>query len=230
MKKANIEKKPKPAPLCARIRAVWDHDKESRAQDFLNGASRLFTVKEFAAISVSDICKAADLAKGTFYLYFKTKEDAFLALTRQQIDLWSEAIEEKLVELDVHPPAEKVAAILAQSFGAAPALPRLMQMLHSILERNATDEAVFAFKSHIAGNLDRQAAVFGRMYPELTSDQIQLFMTFCQIILTGTWQYANPPANVRAVLESKGLDRFLFAFEPAVVLQVVTFLHGLGIK
>lgn len=38
-------------------------------------AAKLIKEKGFDNISVSDICKEAQVAKGTFYVYYKAKED-----------------------------------------------------------------------------------------------------------------------------------------------------------
>lgn len=40
-------------------------------------AERLFTQTSFFEVSVSDICKAAHTAVGTFYIYFETKTDIY---------------------------------------------------------------------------------------------------------------------------------------------------------
>lgn len=216
--------------LCPRPRAVWDHEKESRLQDLLASAAALFARNDFAEITVRHICDESGLAKGTFYLYFETKEAAFLALTRQLVGVWATAVEAKLTELAVQPPAARVAEILAVSFREAPQLPRLLQMLHSILERKVPETDIVTFKQALAGNINRQHALMARLFPLLSSAQISQFMLFCQIVLTGAWEFAHPPANVRAILEANGLTQFLVDFEATVQTQIEIFLNGLGVK
>lgn len=53
---------------------------EIRREELMDAAQALFLQKGFAATSVDEIVKAADVAKGTFYLQFKTKEDVLMAL------------------------------------------------------------------------------------------------------------------------------------------------------
>lgn len=43
----------------------------------LDAAEDLFTSKGFHSTSISDICKRADTAVGTFYIYFDTKTDVY---------------------------------------------------------------------------------------------------------------------------------------------------------
>ena len=222
-------KKGKPRRLCSRVRAMLDQDKESRLKDFLNSASGLFDRNDYDSITVSDICKSAGLAKGTFYLYVDTKEEAFLALTRQQVLVWSQLLDAKFAALGVKPDAIKVAKVLGRSFAEVPQLPRLLQMLHNVLEVNVSEESITAFKREVASANDTHGEVVGKMYPQLSAAQIQLFLLFCHIALTGTWQIANPPAKVRSILERNDLQRFLFDFETALTQQVVVFLKGLSI-
>lgn len=44
-------------------------------QDLLNAAEELILAKGYSATSVDEICKAAKLTKGSFFHYFKSKED-----------------------------------------------------------------------------------------------------------------------------------------------------------
>ena len=53
---------------------------EDRRQDILDAAVRVLKAKGAADVTVSDITEAAGVAKGTFYLYFDSKEHLFAAL------------------------------------------------------------------------------------------------------------------------------------------------------
>lgn len=53
---------------------------EIRREELMDAAQRLFLEKGFAATSVAEIVEAADVAKGTFYLHFQTKDDVLAGL------------------------------------------------------------------------------------------------------------------------------------------------------
>ena len=53
---------------------------EDRRQDILDAAVRVLKTKGAADVTVSDITDAAGVAKGTFYLYFDSKEHLFAGL------------------------------------------------------------------------------------------------------------------------------------------------------
>lgn len=59
---------------------------EIRRAEILGVAARLFAKRGFAATTVDEIVRTADIAKGTFYYYFRTKEDVLEALVTEMVD------------------------------------------------------------------------------------------------------------------------------------------------
>jgi AcrR family transcriptional regulator len=57
--------------------------KEARRQNLMDSAYTLFLEKGTFGTTISDIVQRADVAKGTFYLYFKDKDDIFHALVER---------------------------------------------------------------------------------------------------------------------------------------------------
>jgi len=60
--------------------------REARRAQILESALRVFAEKGYHSASVTDLVDAAGVARGTFYLYFDSKEAIFLELLD---DLWS---------------------------------------------------------------------------------------------------------------------------------------------
>lgn len=54
--------------------------REDKREMLLDAALRVFAVKGYHGATVKDIVEAAQVATGTFYLYFPSKQSAFLAL------------------------------------------------------------------------------------------------------------------------------------------------------
>ena len=59
---------------------------EQRRQDLLDAAVRVFTQKGVRDTTVADIAEAAGVAKGTFYLYFESREHLLAALRELLVD------------------------------------------------------------------------------------------------------------------------------------------------
>ena len=64
-----------------------------RRRQLLNAAIRVFAKRGFRAAGVSDIVQAAGVARGTFYLYFEGKAQAFMAIADDFYDRLEQAIE-----------------------------------------------------------------------------------------------------------------------------------------
>ncbi|MDR2225205.1 TetR/AcrR family transcriptional regulator [Providencia rettgeri] len=59
---------------------------EERLDDLMNAAEKLFLSKGFVNTTVSEIVRSADVAKGTFYHYFQSKNDIMEALRTRYMD------------------------------------------------------------------------------------------------------------------------------------------------
>jgi len=70
-----------------------------RREAILQAAARVFEDKGASAATMDDVAEAADVSKGTLYLYFPSKDDLFLALTHHPLDAVLERFE-ALVESD----------------------------------------------------------------------------------------------------------------------------------
>ena len=55
---------------------------EERKKEILDVAEELFTTKGYAETTINDILRKIGIAKGTFYYYFKSKEDLFREMAR----------------------------------------------------------------------------------------------------------------------------------------------------
>ncbi|MBI3351289.1 MAG: TetR/AcrR family transcriptional regulator [Nitrospirae bacterium] len=61
----------------------------------LKSAIDLIYSRSYAGVSVQDICEHADVKKGSFHYFFKTKRDLALAALEQQWDLLNKTVLER---------------------------------------------------------------------------------------------------------------------------------------
>jgi AcrR family transcriptional regulator len=71
--------------------------KKARPGELLEAALDLFVAKGFAATRVEEVAAKAGVSKGTLFLYFKSKEELFEAVVRENI---SNQISQGMVELE----------------------------------------------------------------------------------------------------------------------------------
>lgn len=81
--------RPKDPDLCSR-----------RCTEFLDAATRVFAEEGYRNADMQSIADRAGLSKGTIYLYFKNKEQLFLACVRHGVESLTESIEATFGEQD----------------------------------------------------------------------------------------------------------------------------------
>ena len=57
-----------------------EREKEHRKEEIVDAAQKLFLEKGLQATTMDEIAEAAELSKGTIYLYYKSKEDLYLGV------------------------------------------------------------------------------------------------------------------------------------------------------
>jgi len=66
--------------------------KAARREEILTAARRVFAERGFRGTTIADIAEAANIALGTIYLYFPSKEEVFAALNQQLAGLITAAV------------------------------------------------------------------------------------------------------------------------------------------
>ncbi|MCD4510853.1 TetR/AcrR family transcriptional regulator [Brucella pseudogrignonensis] len=69
---------------------------EIRRSELMSAAETIFLEKGFAATSVDEIVRKADVAKGTFYLHFRSKDDILVALRERFIAFYCERLDSEM--------------------------------------------------------------------------------------------------------------------------------------
>lgn len=67
------------------MRTIKEYDE--RRSEILDAAERLFNTKGYERCTVNDILKEVNIAKGTFYYYFKSKEEVMDAMVSRYKDM-----------------------------------------------------------------------------------------------------------------------------------------------
>ena len=138
-----------------------------RTEQILEAARKVFCQKGYDAATVSDIVREAGIAQGTFYLYFESKKDAFLALSRQFQQMMAKAAER------AHDPEapfeERIRSWIEASFDCARHNTDLARLIHfgadslapEVRRSFGKDNPVVAFRAQML----RQAVEAGEMQP-----------------------------------------------------------------
>jgi AcrR family transcriptional regulator len=77
-----------------------EREKEARREEILNAAQRVFFQKGVAVSTMDDIAQAAELSKGTLYLYYHSKEELYLAAANRGMDIMAHMFQDASATTD----------------------------------------------------------------------------------------------------------------------------------
>lgn len=104
---------------------------EERKNEILDNAETLFITKGYSKATINDILTAVGIAKGTFYYYFKSKEEVMDAIVSRFIDIEMNAI--KLVTSDQSLNAsEKIFKMIIRQNPEAKKKEKMIEQFHQI--------------------------------------------------------------------------------------------------
>ena len=75
---------------------------ELRKNQILDSGKKLFAKHGYYEINVEDILRDAHISRGTFYIYFKNKEDLFISILEKFLAEWEKRLELSTAEIDPH--------------------------------------------------------------------------------------------------------------------------------
>lgn len=93
------------------MRLVKEYDE--RKNEILDAAERLFHTKGYNKCTVNDILKEVDIAKGTFYYYFKSKEEVMDGILERFKDTVVDRIEGIINEKGINPREKLLRAFMS---------------------------------------------------------------------------------------------------------------------
>jgi len=94
------------------MRIIKEH--EVRKNEILDAAERLFAAKGFEKATVNDILVSINIAKGTFYYYFESKEKVLDEIIKRRIDAGVERALAVASDPNLSPIHKIIAVIMAQ--------------------------------------------------------------------------------------------------------------------
>lgn len=107
---------------------------EERKQELIDTAERLFLEKGYEQTTVADIVREIEVAQGTFYYYFSSKEEILEAIIEKDITALEEDVRQIMSREDANA-AIKLNAVVNSIIGISTSRREIMNYLHE--ESNA---------------------------------------------------------------------------------------------
>lgn len=213
--------------MTIRRRAIKDEQKQQRRQAILNVAWDMFQATPHQAITINEVAERCGLAKGTVYLYFKTKEELFLAIQEQQFQEWLDAIDVELQTQETDTTIDEIAAIISASLMQRPAMVRLLAILHSTIEHNIDYDAALHFKRMLHERLTRTGTLLEQCLPFIPTNYGPRILLHIYALIIGVQHLADPAPVIQRILMEPGMEQLAVNFADEFPKTLRTLLYGL---
>ncbi|MEM8985681.1 MAG: TetR family transcriptional regulator [Pseudomonadota bacterium] len=187
--------------------------KQARADLILVAAEKLFLSDTSRMPTVLEIARQANIAKGTVYLYFQTKEEIFLNVLQHHLQQWAEAVATAL-EATQEPlsPDGLIEAYLSYPL-RKPVVMNLASLSSLALETNIPRDGLIKFKLAQIASLNHLAGLVVKSVKGWPTDLPARLFLQSHACLLGVWQLAEPPDACQGVLELPELRPLNVSFE-----------------
>lgn len=202
-----------------RSNAMSAEDKHQRRAELLVTARSLFR-SDGILPTVSDIASATGLAKGTVYLYFRSKEELFVALLEHDFDQLMRDLHVIIAQL----PAERELAPAAMAEAYASTLETLPDLLplaglaHGVLEKNLPLTALQEFKGGLARALQQAGAALSHRYPGFSTEAGNRLLLNSWALTLGLSQSLRIPDELAQAMQ--GPEFAVFRRDPGDELRI----------
>ncbi len=194
-----------------RRRAILPEDKSERRAAIVQAAEALLRRAPMGAFSVDALAQRAGLAKGTVYLYFRSREEVLLAVHAANAQRMFDALERALDAPAVN--ATVVVRATREFLREHPGFLPLASTCRSMLENNIGAEAALEFKRALGTRLSRLGARVEEVYPRLAPGAGVALLMNCYALMIGLWQLADAPACLRDVMQRPDMKVFRIDLE-----------------
>lgn len=201
--------------------------KRERRSAILASARSLLTEGPYAAITMAQVAERAGLAKGTSYLYFRSKEELFLALLEQELEQWFTTIEKELDGLKGSQQREAVRRILVEATLARPRLPRLLVLLHGSLAARLPESVAHGFLLELLRRGERLGRALERRLGFLPPGAGLGLVQRIQALIAGIQPMAEPAPALAGPLQYPGLEALKLDFRQELGEGLQALLMGM---
>jgi len=152
---------------------------EVRKNEILDAAEKLFAAKGFEKATVMDILNATGIAKGTFYYYFKSKEEVQDAIIRRRIDAGLERAKIIASDPNLSPIHKIIAVIMAekpQNQSQKEFNPALHEPSNSLFHQKVLTDCVKSF-SPILSDIVKEGITQGIFNTSFPLESMEILLT-----------------------------------------------------
>jgi len=198
-----------------------------RKKRILDVARSTFSKLPYVEVSLDSIGQAADVDRGVASMYFRTKEELFLLLFREELAEWYSALEAELAEGGLSP--ADLAELLAASLAKRPELTRFLSCESLVLEQNLDAMEVFRFQRWRRDRMIAVGAILERSVDGLEEEMGIRLLHRVQLLTAALNPAADPKGA--ATYEAGDPDFAVFSIDfETEMKRILTAISKVGVK
>ena len=212
------------AAIAINHRARSSEQKALRRHAVLETAEMYFKEVGYEAFSMAQLAKKSGVAKGTLYLYFKTREELFLTLYEQSLIRWSQIFIGSLFNTMTSKAYAQSLYKTTQADGVF--LPLLIRLEH-VIEHNVSIPRLIESKRVFIHQVEAVAEVTSTALRLSTGQATEVVKTMGVLLIGATQTDQNPaldnedlPADVQNLITS-------FSSEPLFIKNAMRIIEGI---
>jgi AcrR family transcriptional regulator len=161
--------------------------REQRINQLLDAAVALWLAHPERVPSVAEVASKAGLAKGTVYLYFRSKEDLLLAAHERHVQAFFAALVERASNRSPMS-IDGMMELVGRHIADVPAFLPLATLVAGLMYKGITPEASQAFEARIAEHLKASGALLRNHFPLPDVDSGARLLMRSYALILGLWQ------------------------------------------
>jgi AcrR family transcriptional regulator len=190
-------------------RAMAPEDKSERRAAIVRAAAALSS--QDVLVSMDSLARKCGLAKGTLYLYFRSREELLLAVHEKQTHEVFDVVEKALAAPGAD--AQSVLKAGMRYLKAHSEFYPLAANCRHMLDTNVSTETALAFKLGIAKRLDVLGRRIELIYTGMKSGEGAALLMNSYALIIGLWQQADTPSCLREVMQRPDMKIFRIDYE-----------------
>lgn len=176
--------------------------KLQRVNGILTAAEALFVESDNELPSAIQIANKAGVAKGTLYIYFRTKEAIFLALLEKHLQNWIISFESSTRRYEAVT-IDDICNYLTEYWIETPQFGQLCRISDSLLESHVEEKVYIAFHNTTVNGLKRMIPVLKDLNPDVESSEWLSLLKRSYQLLTLAWVESHPKYHMALTKKPK---------------------------
>ncbi len=205
-------------------RARSAEQKALRRHEVLKAAEKYFLEVGYEAFSMAQLAKKTGVAKGTLYLYFKTREELFLTLYEQSLIRWSQVFIGHLSDVTTSKAYAQTLYNTAMADGTF--LPLLIRLEH-IIEHNVAIPRLITSKQVFIREVEAVAEPTSTSLKLSEAQSREVVKTMGILLIGATSGDQGPSLNNESLPEDVQALIASFSSEPLFVKNAVRIIEGI---